>query len=159
MRSSGGGSAALLGNLYDKLGFKKPYNPPIKGPGRQRSSWPNLCGATVRFLQPPFFILLPPRKQAKPCRRILSTIDTTPSCCWSHLPLYHISLDRESGVVGALYVCISQRRRHLRRWIGSDCKEETASTTISSTFCWTFPLCDFFKGMKISSVSLVDYIF
>jgi hypothetical protein len=94
-----------------------------------------LCGAAVRFLKPSFSVLSPPRKQAKPCRRILSTIDTTPSCCRSHLPLHHISLDREGRVVGALYVCISRRRRHLRRWIGSDREEETASTTTSSMFC------------------------
>jgi hypothetical protein len=89
---------------------------------------PNSRGAAARFLKPLFPVFLPPRK-------LLSTIDTTPSCCRSHLPLHHISLDREGGVVGALYVCISRRRRHLRRWIGSDREEETASTTTSSTFC------------------------
>jgi hypothetical protein len=56
------------------------------------------------------------------------------------------------------YVCISRRRHHLRRWIGSDREEEKASTTTSSTFYWMFPMCYFFKGMKISSISLVDYI-
>jgi hypothetical protein len=121
--------------LYDKLGFKKPYNLPIKGLGRQRSLRPNSHGAAAWFLKPPFSVILPPRKQAKPYRRILSTIDTTPLCCRSHLPLHHISLDREGGVVGALYMCISQRHRHLRCWIGSDREEETASTTTSSTFC------------------------
>jgi hypothetical protein len=120
--------------------------------------WPNSRRAAARFMKPPFSVLLPPRKQAKPCRCILSTIDTTPSCCRSYLPLHHISLDREGGVVGAMYVCISRRRRHLRHWIGSDREEKKASTTTSSTFCWTFPLCDFFKRMKISSISLVDYI-
>jgi hypothetical protein len=111
--------AVVRGNLYDKLGFKKPYNLPIKGLGRQRSLRPNSRGAAARFLKPPFSVILPPRKQAKPCRCILSIIDTTSSCCQSHLPLHHILLDREGGVVGALYVYISQRRRHLRRWIGS----------------------------------------
>jgi hypothetical protein len=81
---------------------------------------------------------------AKPCWRILSTIDTTAPCCRSHLPLHHISLDWEGGVVGVLHVCISWRLRHLRCWIGSNREEETASTTASSTFYWTFPLCDFF---------------
>jgi hypothetical protein len=80
--------AAVRGNLYDKLGFKKPYNLPIKGLGRQRSFRPNLRGAAARFLKPPFSVLLPPRKQAKPHRRILSTIHITPSCCRSHLPLH-----------------------------------------------------------------------
>jgi hypothetical protein len=103
----------------------------------------------------PFFS---PRKRTKPCRQILSTIGTTPSCCQSHIPLHHISLDQGGGVVGVLHVCISQRRRHLRCWIGSDREEEMASTTTSSMFSWTFPLCDFFKGIKISSVSLIDYI-
>jgi hypothetical protein len=93
-----------------------------------------LCGTAARFLKPSFSVLLPPRKQAKPCRRILSTIDTTPPCCRSQLPLHHISLDREGGVVGALYVCNSRRRRHLRRRIGSDREEETVSTTTSTTF-------------------------
>jgi hypothetical protein len=95
----------------------------------------NLRGAAARFLKPPFSVLLPPRKQAKPCWRILSTMDTTSSCCRSHLPLHLISLDREGGVVGALYVCISRRRRHLQCWIESDREEEQASTTTSSTFC------------------------
>jgi hypothetical protein len=79
-------------------------------------------------------------------------------CCRSHLPLHHISLDWGGGVVGVLHVCISQRHHRLWRWIGSDREEEMDSTTTSSTFCWMFPLCDFFKGMKISSISLVDYI-
>jgi hypothetical protein len=38
-------------------------------------------GVAARFLKPPFSVFSPPRKQAKPCRCILSTIDTTPSCC------------------------------------------------------------------------------
>jgi hypothetical protein len=105
-----------------------------------------------------FPVLLPPRKQAKLCRHILSTIDTTLSCCRSHIPLHHISLDWGGGVVGVLHVRISRRRHHLQRWIGSDREEETASTTTSSMFYLLFPLCDFFKGMKILSISLVDYI-
>jgi hypothetical protein len=100
-----------------------------------RAGGPNLRRAAAQFPKPPFPVLLPPRKQAKPCRCILSTIDTTPSCCRSHLPLHHISLDRGGGVVGVLHVCISRRHRHLRRWIGSDREEETARTTTSSTFC------------------------
>jgi hypothetical protein len=44
-------------------------------------------------------------------------------------------LDKEGGDIAAPYVCISQRRRHLRCWIGSDREEETASTTTSSIFC------------------------
>jgi hypothetical protein len=122
-------------NLHAKLGFLKSYSQPIEGLGRRQFFRLVLCGAAARFLKPPFSILFPPRKQAKPCWCILSTIDTTPSCCRSHLPLHHILLDREGGVVGALYVCISRRHHHLRRWIGSDREEEKASTTTSSTFC------------------------
>jgi hypothetical protein len=86
-----------------------------------------------------------------------STISTTSSCCGSNLSLHHTCWTKEGGDIVAPYMCISRRRRHLRRWIGSD-REETASTTTSSTFHWTFPMCDFFKCMKISSISLVDYI-
>jgi hypothetical protein len=128
-------TGGALSNLHAKLGSLKSYSQPIKGLGRRQFLRPVLCGVAARFLKPLFSVFLPPRKQAKPCRRILSTIDTTPSCCRSHLPLHHISLDREGGVVSALYVCISRRRRHLRRWIGSDRDEEKASTTTSSTFC------------------------
>jgi hypothetical protein len=63
-----------------------------------------------------------------------STISTTPSCCRSNLSLHHICWTKEGGDIVASYVCISQRRRHLQRWIGSDREEETASTTTSSTF-------------------------
>jgi hypothetical protein len=115
--------------VHIKLGFMKPMRCLEKDHRTGGSGRPNPRGAAARFLKPPFSVLLPLRKQAKPCQRILSTIDTTPSCCRSHLPLHHISLNREGGVVGALYVCISRRRRHLRRWIGSDREEETASTT------------------------------
>jgi hypothetical protein len=64
-----------------------------------------------------------------------STISTTPSCCRSNLSLHHTCWTKEGEDVAAPYVCISQRRRHLRRWIGSDRGEETASTTTSSMFC------------------------
>jgi hypothetical protein len=87
-----------------------------------------------------------------------STISTMTSCCWSNLSLHHTCWTKEGGDIAAPYVCISRRRRHLRCWIGSDREEEMASTTTLSMFCWTFPLCDFFKGIKISSISLVDYI-
>jgi hypothetical protein len=67
-----------------------------------------------------FAFFLPLCKHVKPCRRKLSTIGTMPLSCRSHLPLHHISLDWGGAVIGVLYVCISRRRRHLRRWIGLD---------------------------------------
>jgi hypothetical protein len=134
-----------------KIGYKRDQ-------GAASFVWLNLRGAAVRFVKPSFSFFLPPSKRAKPCRQEISTIGTTPSCCRSHLPLHHILLDRGGGVLGVLHVCISRRRRHLRHWIRSEREEETASTTTSSMFCWTFLLYDFFKGMKISFISLVDYI-
>jgi hypothetical protein len=44
-------------------------------------------------------------------------------------------LDKGRRDIPTPYVCISQRRCHLRRWIGSDREEEMASTTTSSMFC------------------------
>jgi hypothetical protein len=136
-------SIVASGAAFIRCDARKGFNlaPSARLGGYKRTSAasvlgrPNFRGAAARFLKPSFSVLSPPRKQAKLCRRILSTIDTTPSCYRSHLPLYHISLDREGRVVGALYVCISRRCRHLRRWIGSDREEETASRTTSSTFC------------------------
>jgi hypothetical protein len=64
----------------------------------------------------------------------LSTISTTPSCCRSNLCLHHTCWTKEGGDVAAPYVCISRRRRHLQRRIGSDREEEMASTTTSTTF-------------------------
>jgi hypothetical protein len=126
-----------------------------KGTAAQGRGWPNLRGAAARFLKSSFLFFF---HYANRCWRKLSTIDITLLCYQFYLPLHHISLDRGGGVVGVLHVCISWRCRYLRRWIGSDHEEETASTTTSSTFYWTFSRCDFFKGMKISSISLIDYI-
>jgi hypothetical protein len=67
-------------NLHAKLGFLKSYAQPIEGLGCWQFFRLVLCGAAARFLKPHFSILFPPRKQAKPCWCILSTIDTTPSC-------------------------------------------------------------------------------
>jgi hypothetical protein len=114
----------IYGSIWS---WPSSIRPPIKGTDARAAGFSffywNLRGAAARFLKPHFSVFSLPRKQAKPCRRILSTIDTTPSCCRSHLPLHHISLDRECGVIGVLHVCITRRCCHLRRWIGSDHEE------------------------------------
>ena len=82
----------------------------------------------------PTSLSLPTARRRSPAAETLH-LCTTPSCCRSNLSLDPTCWTEEGGDVTVSYVCISRRRRHLRRWIRSDHEKEKASTTTSTAFC------------------------